>query len=729
MRQKIIRILIALLMVLPVSLSLKAFTYEGINYHVIDEDAGTCETRAGYQEKIVNHYYDRPGNEVGGDVVLPSKVYDGDKEYILVGIADRSFCTVDIKSITIPPTVTYIGEKAFYSCKGLGSITIPASCTSIGESAFEKCGTLSIDIQGDIFIGSNAFLDTRTNPLRLGGEVSTNGASLRWLKDDSWILCLYSQKDNVRPNSASGDRNYVYYLDLPISGISVSSTGAYDATISIGAKKEHYEGVIDNLKITGSVFTKYSSTPLMNLDITPGEELHLEELIPYSDYTLKLDWVSESEGWISNYSREFSTRFPQYHCAGHTTQTTVTVTEFYLKETNPLVKVEGIKIGINGDYSEYNNKPLVFKGLNPGSNQYVDISITFNGIQKSISSSLFRTQDIGQSINTDRVSPTSVQLTGIFDAGDANVTQSWWTDENNNKLADGNAVIITGLEPEQSTILKYHIETDNGYSKFVTKEVLTPELELTTLKPRCVSQSCAIVAAETNISDEEPNVGFEWKKYDAPASLAPNEGYAAIYDGRLEGYIKNLQPTSYYNVRAFYKSNAERYYYSDWVTFDPSDFSYFEPTVHTYPANYITGNSASVKGYALAGTDAIDEQGFEYWAEGGNRMRVLSETAAPEGVNTVFATGQVMRATFTGLRPATAYTFRAFVTTASGTTYGEEQTFTTAEDSGVEDVSADATEPEITGYYDITGRRHDEPLRGLNIVLYSDGSTRKVIMR
>ena len=96
------------------------------------------------------------------------------------------------------------------------------------------------------------------------------------------------------------------------------------------------------------------------------------------------------------------------------------------------------------------------------------------------------------------------------------------------------------------------------------------------------------------MSDDEISAGFQWKKNDAPSTLEPNEAYAAIYDGRLEGYIKNLQSTSYYDVRAFYKAADGTYYYSDWKTFDPSDFSYFEPTVHTYPTSEVTANSATV---------------------------------------------------------------------------------------------------------------------------------------
>ena len=208
-----------------------------------------------------------------------------------------------------------------------------------------------------------------------------------------------------------------------------------------------------------------------------------------------------------------------------------------------------------------------------------------------------------------------------------------------------------------------------------TYRTLNPEL--TIQQPKCVSSTCAIVSATTHLSDDETSLGFQWKKYDAPESLKPNEAYAAVYNGTLEGYLKNLQPTSYYNVRAFYKTEEEGYYYSDWVTFDPSDFSYFEPTVHTYPVTAVTDYTATVRGYALAGTDAIAEQGFEYWeANGGAATPKLEKAAAlataEEGYQTVLATGQVMQVVLDNLKPMTTYIFRAFVRTESGTTYGEE---------------------------------------------------------
>ena len=47
-----------------------------------------------------------------------------------------------ILSITIPETVTEIGDHAFYNCNGLTEIIIPASVTSIGYNAFYGCNNL-----------------------------------------------------------------------------------------------------------------------------------------------------------------------------------------------------------------------------------------------------------------------------------------------------------------------------------------------------------------------------------------------------------------------------------------------------------------------------------------------------------------------------------------------------------------------------------------------------------
>lgn len=48
-----------------------------------------------------------------------------------------------LTSVTIPDSVTSLGNKAFFGCSSLTSVTIPNSITSIGEDAFSNCKNLN----------------------------------------------------------------------------------------------------------------------------------------------------------------------------------------------------------------------------------------------------------------------------------------------------------------------------------------------------------------------------------------------------------------------------------------------------------------------------------------------------------------------------------------------------------------------------------------------------------
>lgn len=336
------------------------------------------------------------------------------------------------------------------------------------------------------------------------------------------------------------------------------------------------------------------------------------------------------------------------------------------------------------------------------------------------------TQPLKPKVTVVKTGPTSVEVQGSYIEGDAIISWMGFNNLRTSASVEGKTATITGLTPSTENYVNFQIISCGN--TYLSDNVLftTDALTLATLDPKCVSSSCAIVAAETNISDAETNAGFQWKKYDAPETLKPSEGYAAIYEGMLEGYIKNLQSTSFYNVRPFYKDSNEKYYYGDWVTFDPSDFSYFEPTVHTYPVEEVYDSGATMRGYVLGGTDAINGQGFEYWELGGQES---GRTKAPSaGIMSVEGFGQVMRVAVDGLTAGTRYGFRTYVETDAGMSYGEEQTFMTTGTAGVNDVIDEAA-PVPVGYFDLCGRRYDVPQKGLNIVVYSDGTSRKFVRK
>lgn len=449
---------------------------------------------------------------------------------------------------------------------------------------------------------------------------------------------------------------------------------------------------------------------------------------PDTEHTIYLN-LKKEDGEVIAYNLDVTTNPRKITMEqGYTTQTSLTL-DVTASKGDKYCTLGRTGVMINDTYYDEKDYSIKVSGLIPNNSYYIHPYASYNGKIIFGEYSRYWTLGVSPTISGTQNGPTTIKCHGKRKLGDATLKEEYF--EYGGHKYEGSPVIINGLKPNSTCEISYTVITNEGSTETVSKKFTTPALELTTLQPKGVSEKCSIVAATTNISEDETNVGFQWKKYDAPESLKPSEGYAAIYDGQIEGYIKNLQPTSYYNVRAFYKSIDGTYYYGSWVTFDPSDFSYFEPTVHTYEATNITDNSAKVKGYVLAGTDDITEQGFEYWSNGTTESQALRVKASvSDEVSTILSAGQVMTATLTNLKAGTTYRFRSFVKTAMGMTYGEEEMFTTDNSTtGIDDVEAAATEPAVIGYYDLNGRKINEAGKGITIIRYSDGTVRKVARR
>ena len=175
---------------------------------------------------------------------------------------------------------------------------------------------------------------------------------------------------------------------------------------------------------------------------------------------------------------------------------------------------------------------------------------------------------------------------------------------------------------------------------------------------------------------------------DAPTALAVNNitqtsadftwnGTATSYEVRLN---ENAAETVTTTSKSFTDLTANTTYTayvravcendnSEWVS---TTFTTLEaepvivpPTVATLAATSVTHNSATLNGTITAGSETISAQGFMYKA-----------TAAADWT-TVSATSETMSATINGLTAETAYEYKAFATTESGTIEGEVMSFTT----------------------------------------------------
>ena len=88
--------------------------YDGVKYRIEDDHAA-----------VIGHTDDLPA-----EVTLPAEI---DGKPVTEICRSAFYERVGLKSITLPDSITVIGENAFDGCSQMTSLTIPDSVTSIGD--------------------------------------------------------------------------------------------------------------------------------------------------------------------------------------------------------------------------------------------------------------------------------------------------------------------------------------------------------------------------------------------------------------------------------------------------------------------------------------------------------------------------------------------------------------------------------------------------------------------
>ncbi len=548
------------------------------------------------------------------------------------------------KGTIIPKTVKHIGEGAF-SYSGLSSVTISDSIISIGDNAFSGCELTTLTIPETLKgLGDGAFSSSTLKTVFYNAKQCQTGTR------DFSGRCFSGGVDSLIIGASVQEIPRSVFRQTRIKSLIIPTSVKNIASLAFSECSKLVSITIpENVTIESSAF---SDTKLITHD-TPTTTFRTATI-----------------GNIST-----STNYDIYYRHSQFTE----------------------------NYTKLNSDTITISDLDPNTDYYVHFYLKINNTYCSISSVQFKTKSINMSLNGSS-GITKIVANAKISSSDKCYADSFGFSLNNTDVTRFDNSIsktFTDLDPdneytvhfgatniaENTTIwVQTYAKVNDNWQYIDGKTFKTGALEWSAGEYQATSTTSVRLMTETNC-DATAGTGIEWRRYGAPESLAPNKAECPVVDGMLVGYLKGLNPDAYYEYRPYYTSAAGNTYYGEWTAFFSGDAGvYFEPEVRTFTENSVDGNSVTIKGYALPGTDEVISQGFEYWKASG------MSTYSTDNVKTVLASGISMSVTLSGLDYNSTYRYRAFVTTAKGTTYGDTVGFSTGYPAGIDTVEADSND-------------------------------------
>ena len=486
----------------------------------------------------------------------------------------------EIKDFRIPEGVTTVGEYAFCNCSGLTSVLIPSSVTSISQQAFSGCNNMEKLIYGEGCTKAVSTGLTSVSEVVLPKTLQTIDANA--------FYNFRNLKTITIPQSVTSIGQQAFYGCAALASVTIENNNL----IEIGQSSFPSQAKLYVKRGTKTLLTLWKN------GYTRPYEIGTDKQLPPSSLSV----VS-------------------------TTQMTATikVNDFY----------DGYAYTFNDEKIGKDTKTLSVPY--PGYKFNQPLKISLDDVLYTTNPYSFQTKGLNMKAERTEGTASSMTVKASYEHGDAPVTAQ--TLSLGGVTVEDDEIYLNGLKPSASYTVTYIVWINNEYAIRENFNFRTNALQFTASQPKVISEGNVIIASKSNLDDGETNVGFEWRRTDWTSEFPSNRAGAYLYEGMMEGYIRNLNTNYLWKYRPYYETQDGSRYYGDWTGIDPTNTSYFEPTVHTYDKVEVNGNRARVKGYAMRGSDNIVSQGFRYWRS----------TESASRAKQVEADGQVMSIELKGL--------------------------------------------------------------------------------
>lgn len=157
---------------------------------------------------ILPIYNNETGEELPINIILPPN---------LTKIGNGCFEYAQIKQITIPDTVTEIGDYAFNACEQLASIALPSGLQKISSTMLAGCMSLtSITIPEAVTeIGSQAFANSGLTSITIPSTVTTLGS-------EAFARCESLTSIDIQANVTEIPDNFA--VNCPLTSLTLPNT-------------------------------------------------------------------------------------------------------------------------------------------------------------------------------------------------------------------------------------------------------------------------------------------------------------------------------------------------------------------------------------------------------------------------------------------------------------------------------------------------------------------------